>query len=416
MPKKQLFRSFTRGDIKTAVSMLRQNRARSLVTIFGIVVGVVAVIVIVGIGEGVKHQIQSQVNRLGRDLIMVRPSDGVAGISGSIGTLAGPSSVHGLDDRDLQAVAGTYGLRQAVPLSTIDGVVKNDERNTSFRGPIIATNAGFIDVVHQKVKYGGFLSNGEGASGRAVIGSEVATSFFKETVPLGRTFELRGHEFVVSGVLEQFDSNPLLGDADFNNAIFINYDVAQELTGNHVAIYQILAQVSDAAKSEQIAHTIDARLRAVHGGSNASYAVLQQGQSVNASDAILGLLTRFIIGAAAIALLIGGVGVMNIMLVSVTERMHEIGIRKAVGATNQQILSQFLLESTVLSAIGGILGFLVAGLTIWLLRLFTDLQPTMPWVSAGIAVLLAIAVGMLFGSFPAIKAARKDPIEALRNE
>ena len=395
--------------------MLRQNRGRSLVTIFGIVIGIVAVILIIGIGEGVRQQIQGQVNRLGRNLIMVRPADDNTGVSGSIGTLSGPSSVRGLDDRDLQAVASAQGVRQAVPLSVIDGTVVSDEHGTTFNGPIIATNAGFVDVVHQKVQYGGFLSNSEGADGRAVIGSDVAVSLFKEMVPLGRTFQFRGQEFIVSGILKKFDSNPLLGDADFNNAIFINYDVAQQLTQDHVAIYQILAQISDTAKAEQTAHAIDTKLRAVHGGSK-TYAVMQQGQSVTASDAILNLLTRFIIGAAAIALLIGGVGVMNIMLVSVTERMHEIGIRKAVGATDWQILSQFLLESTVLSAIGGILGFVTAGICIWLLRLFTDLQPTMPWTSASIAVLLAIVVGTLFGCFPAIKAARKDPIEALRNE
>lgn len=416
MPRKPILRSLTRGDIKTALSMLRQNRGRSLVTIFGIVIGVVAVILIVGIGEGVKHQVQSQVNRLGRDLIMVRPDTGTSGVSGSIGTLSGPSTTRGLDDRDLQAVASTHGLRQAVPLSTIDGVVTSDEHDASFNGPIIATNAGFIDVVHQRVKYGGFLSYGEGANDRAVIGSDVAVSLFKETVPLGRTFQFRGHDFIVSGVLEKFDSNPLLGDADFNNAIFINYDEAQQLTSGHVAIYQILAQLSDSSKTNEVAKNIDKKLRAVHGGSNTSYSVLQQGQSVHASDAILNLLTRFIIGAAAIALLIAGVGVMNIMLVSVTERMHEIGIRKAVGATNRQILSQFLLESMVLSAVGGLLGFVIAGLCIWLLRLFSDLEPTMPWLSASVTVLLAIGVGMLFGSFPAIKAARKDPIEALRNE
>lgn len=415
MAKTPFFRSFTRGNIKTAVSMLRQNRARSLVTIFGIVIGLVAVILIVGIGEGVKQQVQSQVNRLGRNLIMVRPKGDSTGITGSIGTLAGPTALQGLDNRDFQAVASAKGVRQAVPLSTIDGIVKSDEPGTTFGGAVAATNAGFVDVVHQKVRYGSFLSNGEGADERAVIGADVAVPLFKESVPLGRTFEFRGKEFIVSGILEKFDSNPLLADADFNNAIFINYSVAQQLTHDHAAIYQILAQISSTAEADDTARAIDGKLRAVHGGSK-NYAVLQQGQSVMASDAILNLLTKFIIGAAAIALLIAGVGVMNVMLVSVTERMHEIGIRKAVGATNRQILSQFVLESMVLSAVGGVLGFAAAGIGVWLLRLFTDLQPTMPWTSAVIAVLLAVSVGTLFGCFPAIKAARKDPIEALRNE
>lgn len=415
MKNKQLFRSFTRGDIKTALSMLRQNRARSLVTIFGIVIGIVAVILIIGIGEGVKQQVQGQVNRLGRDLIMIRPTSGSTGIAGSIGTLSGPRAVtQSLDDRDLLAVASAKGVREAIPLSTIDGVVTTDDNDKSFSGPIIATTPGFIDVIHQKIKFGSFLYAGEGSDNRVVIGSNLAETLFKEAVPLGRSFQFRGQEFIVSGILNQFDSNPLLGDADFNNAIFIDYDMAKQLTQDHVAIYQILAQITDSADAKQTASSIDTRMRTVHGGSR-NYAVLQQGQSAVASDAILDLLTHFMIGAAIIALLIGGVGVMNIMLVSVTERMHEIGIRKAVGATNRQILSQFLLESAVLSAIGSGIGFVVAGLAIWLLQLFTDLQPTMPWMSAAVTALLAIIVGSLFGTFPALKAARKNPIEALRN-
>lgn len=414
MGKSAYFKSFTRGDFKMAVSMLRQNRARSLVTIFGIVIAVMAVVLIIGIGEGVKRQVQGQVNRLGRDLLMVRPGSKTSGISGSIGSLSGPTP-SALSDADLQAVAAAHGVRQAVPLSTVDGVVANDEPHAHFTGRVIATTPGFTEVVHQEVKYGSFLGDDEGSNERAVIGSNVALSLFDESVPLGRAFTFRGHEFIVSGILEQFDSNPLLGDADFNNAIFITYSAAQQFTGNHVSIYQILAQVGNPDTIDQTAQAVSKKLTRVHGGS-AAFAVLKKGQSVVASDAILDLLTKFIMGAASIVLLIGGIGVMNIMLVSVTERMHEIGIRKAVGATNRQILVQFLSESVVLSAVGGIVGFAMSGLGVWLLRLFSDLQPTMPWVSASVTVLLAIGVGALFGCFPAIKAARKDPIEALRNE
>ncbi len=413
-PKKPLFRSFTRGDIKTALSIVNQNRARSVMTIVGIVIAVVAVILIVGIGDGVKRQVKGQVSRLGKDLIMVRPGTEAKGLTGGLSSLSQPNVVAGLDDRDLKAVASANGVRQTVPLSTIDGMVTIDTGESSFDGPVIATNSGFADVLRQPVKFGSFLGDDQGSDARAVIGSQVAITLFGENAPLGRSFSFRGHDFVVSGVMGQFDSNPLLGDADFNNAIFIKYSLAQDITKDHVAIYEILARAGDTTLVTQTANSIERKLRTVHGG-RTTFSVLQQNQSLLATNSILDLLTRFIVGAAAITLLIGGIGIMNIMLVSVTERMHEIGIRKAVGATNRQVLQQFLLESVVLSAIGGVVGLLVAWAIIEFMVVYTDFSPAMPWIVAVSTVVAAIVIGALFGSIPALKAARKDPIEALRN-
>ena len=415
--KKPMFRSFTRGDIKTAWSIIQQNRARSVMTIVGIVVAVVAVILIIGVGDGVKQAVKGQVNRLGKDLIMVRPGSSKSGLSGSLGSLTQPQTVAGLDDRDLQAVASASGVKDAVPLSTVDGVVAINGHNAKFDGQVIATTSGFASSLRQEIKYGGFLDDSEGADGRAVIGSNVATTLFGESVPLGQSFDFRGHTFVVSGIFKQFDSNPLLGDADFNNAIFINYDMAQKINAGHTAIYEIVARASDSTTVDQTAQHIEQRLRVVHGGAQ-DFSVLRQGQSLDATNNILDLLTRFIVGAAGITLLIGGIGIMNIMLVSVTERMHEIGIRKAVGATNRQILQQFLLESVVLSSIGAVIGLVVAVGLILLMNVYsTDgFHPVIPWVEAVITVVVAVLVGAVFGTFPALKAARKDPIDALRNE
>ncbi len=415
-PRRQLLRSFTRGDVKTAISMLRQNRGRSLATVFGIVIAVGSVILILAIGEGVKRQVQDQVDRLGKDLILVRPGTTARGLSGSLGSLSGPGTVGGLDERDLLAVASTPGVKRAVPLSTIDGTVETDDHNSGFNGPVIATNSQFLDTLHQRLEYGEFLGEGPGSDARVVIGSDVAASLFREHVPLGRSFIFHDHKFIVGGILDQFDSNPLLGDADFNNAIFIKYQVAQELTNNHAAIYQILAQAKNSTEAAETAGAITNNLRKVHGGSM-TFSVLRQGQSLAATNSILDALTRFIVGAAIVTLIIGGVGIMNVMLVSVTERMHEIGIRKAVGATNRQILSQFLLESVVLSMTGAVAGFVVATVIVYLVRIYSDsLQPIMPWKAAIATAGLAVLVGALFGSIPALKAARKDPIDALRSQ
>jgi len=415
--RKPIFRSFTRGDIKTAWSIIQQNRGRSVMTIVGIVVAVVAVILIIGVGDGVKQAVKGQVNRLGKDLIMVRPGSSKQGLSGSLGSLTQPQTVAGLDDRDLQAVASASGVEAAVPLSTVDGVVALDGHNTDFDGQVIATSSDFANTLRQDVKYGGFLDDTAGSDGRAVIGSNVAATLFGESVPLGRSFDFRGHTFVVSGVFKQFDSNPLLGDADFNNAIFIKYDMAQKINDGHTAVYEIVARASDSTTVDQTARNITQRLRVVHGGAQ-DFSVLRQGQSLAATNNILDLLTRFIVGAAAITLLIGGIGITNIMLVSVTERMHEIGIRKAVGATNRQILQQFLLESVVLSTVGAVIGLAIAIGLILLLDVYStdNFHPIIPWVEAIATVVIAVLVGAVFGTFPALKAARKDPIEALRNE
>src|SRR6185437_6322582 len=146
------------------------------------------------------------------------------------------------------------------------------------------------------------------------------------------------------------------------------------------------------------------------------FEVLSGNQNLVASDTILDLLTRLIAGIAAISLLVGGIGIMDVMLVSVTERMHEIGIRKALGATNRQILSQFLIESTVLSLTGGLIGILISLLIDYLLRIFTTLTPEISWQAVVVATVVSFLVGITFGSIPALKAARKDPIDALRND
>jgi ABC-type antimicrobial peptide transport system permease subunit len=414
MPGRFHIRSFTRGDLKTAVVTLRQNRGRSLMTMFGIIVAVAAVIVVVGGGRGVHAQVQGQAERLGKDLVIVRPQNPQSSLFGSFGSLGPVGGANMLSKRDLSAVLTAHGVQTAVPLGIVDGKIVTDNDNQSFTGSVLATDAGFTSVLHHGVDYGSFLGADSDSDGRAVIGSAVANQLFGETVPLGRSFTFRGREFIVSGILHPFDSNPLLGDADFNDAIFIKYSVAQQLTADTTGLYEILARADGHDPVTETVRSITVKLAAVHGGSH-DFSVLKQNQSLAATNSILTQLTGFSIGVAVIVLAIGGIGVMNMMFVSVSERMHEIGIRKAVGATNRQVLSQFMLEAFVLSLAGALLGGLVAYGAIWLLRLFTSFQPLMPWLTAAMAVLAAVIVGTLFGTFPAFKAARKDPIDALRN-
>ncbi|HVS58224.1 MAG TPA: ABC transporter permease [Candidatus Saccharimonadales bacterium] len=408
-------RSLTRGNFKTAWQIIRGVKWRSFLTMLGVIIGVASVITVVSIGEGVKNQVGGQINQLGKDLLTIRPgninvnSSSLAGIN----LLSGIGSSGSLQNNDIKIVTQTKGVKTAVPLSIVTGKVRADLPDS--QAIVLGTTQDLPEVLNHDVQYGAFFSSSDYGDNVAIIGSSIAQRMFNENVPLGRTLTINGQAFMVRGILDQFDIPPLSIYADFNNAIFIPYQTAEDMTNNTSPIYEILAKPSNAAQTQMVQSAVVANLKKAHGGQQ-NFTVLQQKESLSATNKILNLLTALIGGVAAISLLVGGIGIMNVMLVSVTERMHEIGIRKAVGATNRQILNQFVVESTVLTLTGGIIGVILALFADVALRLATSLEPVINWQITVVAVLISIAVGILFGSIPALKAARKDPIDALRNE
>jgi ABC-type antimicrobial peptide transport system permease subunit len=279
---------------------------------------------------------------------------------------------------------------------------------------IIATSADFPQIISQKMASGGFFDT-EINSKTVVLGATLAQKLFNDNAPLGQSLTWRGQQFIVAGVFDDFQAPPFSLEANFNNAAFIPYSTAQSLSGNILGIYQILGKTSSASATGHVIQQVHDGLVAAHGGAQ-DVTVAKAASSNAASDQTVHLLTVLVVGTAIIALIVGGVGIMDVMLVSVTERMHEIGIRKAIGATNRQIMRQFMAEAFVLSTAGAIIGLILACAAVGLLRLFSSLQAVLVWQILVIAPLVAIGTGMLFGSMPALKAARKDPIEALRHE
>jgi len=409
-------KSFTKGSISSAVKTIRANRARSFTTMLGIIIGVVSAIVVVGIGEGARVQVRDQIGQLGKDLIIVRPGSETAGSSlfGSLGALKAVPIGATLTAHDVEAAGQVKGVQAVVPLSIVDGVVSAD-KSGRFTGQVIATNAEFARVLHQGVDFGGFLSDDPSVSDLAVTGSSVPAELFDENVPLGRALTFRGNQFVVAGILKLFEAAPLSSQVDFNNAIFISYKKAQELTGNTAVVYEILVQPQPGADQDAVMAGLRSAIAAKHGGTH-NFSIQKQSQSLGVTNGILSLLAALVLTAAATSLLVGGVGIMNIMLVSITERLHEIGIRKAVGATDRQILIQFMSEALLLSLAGWLIGTVASIGIIYLVKLFSTIEPVVPWAMVGITFVGTLAVGTLFGSIPAIKAARKDPIDALRSE
>lgn len=402
--------SMRHDNFRLAYRSLRAAKARSFLTMLGIIIGVMAVILMVSIGQGVKQQVSGQLGRQSKNVILVQPSSGSS--DGSLlSGLAGSNSGL-LTENDLRTVQKAEGVSAAVPLATVSGKTVGDHEVTSPF--IIATTADFPKVINQSFASGGFFDP-DVDSKTVVLGSSIAMKLFDDNAPLGQTLTWRGENFIVGGVFNDFKAPPFSLEGGFNNAIFIPYATAQKMSGSVLGVYQMLVKPDSAATIDKTISNIDHALIASHGGAH-DVSVARASDTNLTSDQTIHLLTLLVAGSAIIALIVGGVGIMNIMLVSVTERMHEIGIRKAIGATNKQIMRQFLAEAFVLSGLGAVIGVIFALVLIGLLRLYSSLQPVIVWQILIIAPVIALAIGLFFGGMPALKAARKDPIEALRNQ
>jgi putative ABC transport system permease protein len=409
-------RSLVSGHLKTGTDSLRGAKLRSFWTMMGIIIGVASVITVVAIGEGIKQQISGQIHHLGYNLVTIKPAQlhTGKGSSNSGDTISGLNVGGTLGPKDIDIVNRTSGVAASAPLTIAGNAARGDHGNYSD-GFIIGTTGALPSLLNQSMAYGSFFSSEDDGTNVAVIGQHASEALFNEDVPLGRSFTFHGQSFVVRGIFNQFETMPLSQQVNFDNAIFIPNDVAESLSNNTAPTYEILARPDLSQSTGAVATRLQRALNKAHGGQS-GLSVQSGNQNVTASNGILDLLTRLIAGVAAISLLVGGIGIMNVMLVSVTERMHEIGIRKAVGATNRQIMSQFMVESTMLSLAGGVIGIGLAFLIDLLLRAFTNLEPRITWQIVVLASGVSLLVGVIFGTVPAVKAARKAPIEALRSE
>lgn len=379
----------------------------------GIVIGIASVVTVASIGEGIKQQIAKQINRAGDTLITIRPGEDQA-VNSSLRSLIAPRATGSVSDADAATIRKTAHVAQSAPLALVAGDLKA-EHGSYTAGPVVGVGNDLPKLVNQSIAYGTFFTDEDAGEHVAVVGAHAAIALFDREVPLGSTFTFRGQEFTVRGVFNEFPPIPLSNDISYNDAVFIPYSTAKALTKNGIQPYEVLAKADSKQSVDAVASSINSALLKNHGGTQ-DFSVLKASDNLAASSSVLDLLTKLTVIAAAISLFVGGIGIMNITLLSVTERLHEIGIRKAVGATNRQILGEFMSEAIVLCVFGAIAGVVVSLVINLLLRILTSLAPVVQWQVIVGATVVSVIVGILFGTVPALKAARKDPIAALRGE
>lgn len=398
---------------KMALSSIRGAKFRSSLTMFGIIVGVSSVVTIVSLGEGIRQQISNESGDIGESLIVVRPGRQPEARAISFDALRNFANGAGsLSEKDWRDTEKVEGVEVVAPVGSISGIASYKANGNEYSGTIIASTEDLPLFLNQEIEYGKFFSSSDSKTKVAIIGRDVAELLFEENVPIGKRLTIRGVDYLVQGVFEQQNSGTFAA-INVNNSIILPYESVSEISEN-IQILQLFVKAQSPDVVSSTAENIRTTLIENHAGQE-DFTVLEKDEALEATNEIFYQLTVFIAGVAFISFIVGGIGIMNIMFATVSERTREIGIRKAVGATNKQILGQFVMEAVVLSIVGGLLGIAVAFLANGIIRVTTDLQPVTTVSVAALVFGLSALTGVVSGLLPAAQAARKDAITALRN-
>lgn len=401
-------------SIVIALDGLKANKLRSLLTMLGMIIGVGAVIAMVSIGLGVQQKVQNSIASLGSNLIIITP--GSNSPPGGVRQAAGSNIT--LTNQDANSIAQHIGGVQAVA-PAVSQQFQIIYGNQNWKTNVQGTTPEFLVIRNFEVEAGRFFSTqDESARSRvAVLGQTVATNLFGEISPVGQTIRIDKSPFHVIGVLAGKGQSSMGQDQD--DTILVPLTTAQERLMGMTYLNNISVQADNDGVVDQVQEDITTLLRARHhlkGNAEDDFSVRNLTAIMSTMKETTGTITLFLGGVAAISLLVGGIGIMNIMLVSVTERTREIGIRKALGATFKNIMQQFLIEAIFISVTGGVIGIILGVASAYGISQILGWNTVISYLAILAAFCVSVFIGLFFGLYPARKAALLDPIEALRYE
>jgi len=402
-------------NILNALGAIGSNKMRSALTMLGIIIGVASVVLMIAIGQGAQNSVTSRIQSLGTNLLSISPG---SPSQTNVRFSGGGGGTTSLPNEDVDAIRehvdGLSGIAPQVQ-SRMQAIVGNINTSTS----VIGTTPDYAVVRNMEIAMGSFITpeNDAAADKVVVLGSQTALTLFPNGEnPVGEDIRLQNYIFTVIGVLQ---SKGQQGQTNQDETAIVPLSTMQQRITGQETVSSINVSVTNADDMERIQQLITAILLNEHritDPAKQDFTVLNQADAVQTLNDVTGIFTLLLGGIAAISLLVGGIGVMNIMLVSVTERTREIGLRKAIGAKRRDIMLQFLVESTVLSVLGGAIGILLSVGGSWIVKTYFSLDATIAVSSMLLACAFSVGVGIFFGMLPAWQAAKLRPIEALRYE
>jgi len=402
------------SSVRTALASIWRNKLTSLLSVLGVVIGVTSVSTLVSVGEGLKKDVSSMIQGMGTNVMVI--------ISGKM-DLSDPNSMNQSNPAnfvstdiltldDVKQIQEMPDIEAVSPMSLVAGTMSSGDKKAT---PTIAGVYPSVFEAMQVLKMDkGKVFSDDTDEKVVVLGPKAKEALFGDENPIDKKIEIgKGTEFTVVGTTAQSSSSASFA-SELDTIAFIPLNVATELSDGEVKILRIIMKANDNADVSKVKKEISEKLIASHGEED--FTIMTQDDILDLFGTFLNMATALVSAIAAISVIVGGIGIMNIMLVAVTERTREIGIRKAVGATNGAILSQFLIESIVVTSLGGIIGLILTFVIGMVIKAKTSLTPSITPDILIFAVALSIGAGIVFGLLPAMRAARKNPVEALRYE
>ncbi len=404
------------NHIENARESLRSNRLRTRLTVLGITLGVACMTTIMALSFGAIKLVDDQVTALGGNIIVIRP--GAPKEKTSIQDIAAPSnndafSVSSLTEKDYAIASSVKGVAEAAPLMSVSGSVKSKDETVSD-ATIVATTPSLATISNLEVHdRGGQFIDSITNTNTAVIGNQLSVDLFGTNQSIGQTFKIRNQTYTVIGILKATDTAVNYNNFDINRTAIINLESGKKFNEGVAHIRQINIRAEKPEQLAEIAANVKKAIQKQHDNEE-DFRVLSGSDISRPTSEMFNAISAATIVIAVVSLIIGGIGIMNIMLVSVAERTREIGIRKAVGASNLHISMQFMIESLAMSLSGGIAGFVLGYIVAFVVSGILPFGPGFAWYIPAVALAISVIIGTAFGMYPAIRAARKNPIEALR--